>query len=83
MSCKPSLIRGNAGEIMTLSGIEGRTRGTDSVASVEECESIARDLAESHGCVVVVSGKVDYVRTCPFILQREMRASSVQTTMAA
>lgn len=63
MACKPSLIRGNAGEILTLSGIEGRTRGTDSVASVEESESVARDLAASHGCVVVVSGKVDYVRT--------------------
>lgn len=62
LKLRPSVVRGNAGEILAISGVAGAVRGTDAVAGVEAAESAARDLAVELECVVAVSGPVDYVR---------------------
>ncbi len=58
---KPSIIRGNASEIMALAKAGAKTKGVDSTASSDEALSFARRLAEETGAVVVVSGAVDVV----------------------
>ncbi|MBP9906413.1 MAG: hydroxyethylthiazole kinase [Rhodoferax sp.] len=57
----PSVIRGNASEIMSVAGSAVQTRGVDSGAAVEAAISAARDLASASGGVVCVSGPVDQV----------------------
>ncbi|MDO5722598.1 MAG: hydroxyethylthiazole kinase [Actinomycetaceae bacterium] len=57
---KPTAVRGNASEIMALAGGEGG-RGVDSTNSVDDATAVARELAREHGCVVAVSGPVDYI----------------------
>lgn len=57
----PSVIRGNASEILTLAGLSGAARGVDAGDSVEAAMEAARRLAQSTGGVVAVSGPVDYV----------------------
>ncbi|MBT3068244.1 hydroxyethylthiazole kinase [Rhodoferax sp. U11-2br] len=57
----PSVIRGNASEIMSVAGVAVQTRGVDSGAAVSDALQAARDLAASTGGVVCVSGEVDYV----------------------
>jgi hydroxyethylthiazole kinase len=58
---KPSVIRGNASEIMSVAGSAVQTRGVDSGAFVSDALQAARDLAASTGGVVCVSGEVDHV----------------------
>lgn len=55
----PTVIRGNASEIMALAGSSVLTKGVDSAAAASEAESAAQALAEKYACVVVVSGAVD------------------------
>jgi hydroxyethylthiazole kinase len=65
LDCKPTVVRGNAGEVMALAGSAGNTRGVDSTADVKDAKSAAKELATQHRCVVAVSGEVDYVRPSP------------------
>lgn len=55
------IVRGNASEILALSGEEGRTRGVDSGSAVEAALTAARSLAVRHKCVSVVSGEKDII----------------------
>ncbi len=57
----PSVIRGNASEIMSVAGSAAQTRGVDSGAAVADSLHYARDLARRTGGVVCVSGPVDHV----------------------
>lgn len=57
----PSVIRGNASEIMSVAGSAAQTRGVDSGADVADSLQYARDLAQRTGGVVCVSGPVDHV----------------------
>jgi hydroxyethylthiazole kinase len=57
----PSVIRGNASEIMSVAGIAAQTRGVDSGAAVADAVQGARELAARSGGVVCVSGPVDQV----------------------
>lgn len=57
----PAIIRGNASEILALGGGAGQGKGVDSGDSVEAAAAAAMLLAQSQGCVVVVSGEVDFV----------------------
>jgi hydroxyethylthiazole kinase len=57
----PSVIRGNASEILALAGLSGAARGVDAGDSVEAAMEAARTLAQTTGGVVAVSGPVDYV----------------------
>jgi hydroxyethylthiazole kinase len=62
MACAmPSVIRGNASEIMSVAGTAAITRGVDSSAAVADSLQSARDLAQRTGGVVCVSGEVDHV----------------------
>lgn len=56
----PAVVRGNASEILGLTGGRGG-RGPESVSSAEEALPVARDLAREQGSVVAVSGPVDHV----------------------
>jgi hydroxyethylthiazole kinase len=59
---KPTIIRGNAGEIMALAGkAKGASKGVDSLAASDSAVEAARRLAAKCGAVVVVTGATDYV----------------------
>lgn len=58
----PTVIRGNASEIMALSGGTGvASKGVDSSASSNAALDSAVALARSSGAVVAVTGETDYV----------------------
>lgn len=62
LQLKPTVVRGNASEIMALAGAAGATtRGVDSTAAATEALAAAKQLAAQHGCVVAVSGAEDLV----------------------
>lgn len=56
----PSVLRGNASEILALAGDEA-PKGVDSRHGVEAAEGAARWIAVQHGIVVAVTGAVDLV----------------------
>ncbi|MFT5066393.1 MAG: hydroxyethylthiazole kinase [Yoonia sp.] len=58
---KPTIIRGNASEILALSGAATAGKGADSGDSVSDAESAATALALAHECVVAITGKVDFI----------------------
>jgi hydroxyethylthiazole kinase len=58
---RPTAIRGNASEILGLSGEAGRGRGVDAGTGSGEALMAARRLAAETGAVVAVTGAVDYV----------------------
>lgn len=57
----PSVIRGNASEIMSTAGLAVRTRGVDSAAAQGDSAGAARALAQRTGGTVCASGEVDLV----------------------
>ncbi len=57
----PTVIRGNASEIMALAGCSVRTKGVDSSATQSDAEGAARALANKYACVVTVSGAIDLI----------------------
>lgn len=57
----PTVIRGNASEILALAGKSAATRGVDSVHESESALDVARNIASDLGCVVAVTGAVDYI----------------------
>jgi len=59
--CKPSVIRGNASEIMALWNANVQTKGVDSTDSSDSALDSAKALARQTGAVVVVSGQTDYI----------------------
>lgn len=56
----PSVVRGNASEVLALAGGVGG-KGVDSLHAPEAAAETARDLAAKRGCVVAVSGPVDHI----------------------
>lgn len=59
--CKPSIIRGNASEIMALVNSNVKTKGVDSMSSSDSALDSAKTLAKDTGSVVVISGQTDYI----------------------
>ena len=57
----PTVIRGNASEIMALSGLKSLAHGVDSNDDVSAAENSARDLAGQTGGVIAVSGPIDFI----------------------
>lgn len=57
----PTIIRGNASEIMCLAGLAVASKGVDSSESSSNAVDAAKQLAKAAGAVVSVSGAVDYV----------------------
>ena len=60
LESRPTVIRGNASEILGLTGGAGG-RGVDSAHSSDDAVSAARALAQEYGAVVAVSGPTDYL----------------------
>lgn len=61
MELSPSVVRGNASEVLALCGGAGAGRGADATDAVAAAENSARALATERGCVVAVTGEVDFV----------------------
>ncbi len=61
LTMHPSLIRGNASEIMALAGEAAGGRGTDTTEESAAAVQAAQKLAIQCGCPVLVTGAVDYV----------------------
>ena len=57
----PTVIRGNASEIMSISGSNAQTRGVDSSHATNDALSSARLLARRTRNTVCVSGEIDHV----------------------
>jgi hydroxyethylthiazole kinase len=58
---KPTIIRGNASEIMALYGDQTRTKGVDSTEASREALEAAQSLHNSLGSVICISGETDYI----------------------
>jgi hydroxyethylthiazole kinase len=56
-----AVLRGNAGEIATLVGVDAEVRGVESIAAGGDPGELARDAARSLGAVASVTGAVDHV----------------------
>ncbi len=60
VNLKPTVIRGNASEIMAVAGAAGvTTKGVDSTAEPEEALELGKRLAAETNCVVAISGATD------------------------
>jgi hydroxyethylthiazole kinase len=57
----PSIIRGNASEIMSVFASRGRTKGVDSTEASHDAVSAGREISETYGSVVCISGETDYI----------------------
>lgn len=60
-NASPSIIRGNASEIMSVAGLATATRGVDSSMGSSQALDSAQILAQKINGVVCVSGATDYV----------------------
>ncbi len=58
---KPTVIRGNASEVMTIAGAGARGKGVDSTEGSDAARDAAARLARETGAVVAVTGAIDYV----------------------
>jgi hydroxyethylthiazole kinase len=56
-----AVLRGNAGEVATLVGVEAEVRGVESMATGSEPADLARAAAKNLGVVASVTGPVDHV----------------------
>ncbi|MBO5980799.1 MAG: hydroxyethylthiazole kinase [Bacteroidales bacterium] len=59
--CRPTIIRGNASEIMALVDAGIKSKGVDSSVSSDDALESAKRLAAATGAVVVISGETDYI----------------------
>jgi hydroxyethylthiazole kinase len=57
---KVTVVRGNAGEVATIVGVDAEVRGVDSVGVSADPAELARRAASTLGLVVSVSGPVDH-----------------------
>jgi hydroxyethylthiazole kinase len=58
----PTVIRGNASEVMVLAGLQGSAgKGVDSARRTDEALDSAQALAHDTGAIVAMTGAVDYV----------------------
>ncbi|WME24778.1 hydroxyethylthiazole kinase [Brachybacterium sp. GU-2] len=58
---RPTAVRGNASEVLSLVGEAGGGRGADSTAAAESASGAAAEVARRTGGAVAVSGAVDLV----------------------
>jgi hydroxyethylthiazole kinase len=61
LDAKPAVIRGNASEIISLSGGAASGRGVDSTAATDAALDAAQILALKTHAVVAVTGETDYI----------------------
>ncbi len=58
---QPTILRGNASEILALMDDRLKTKGVDSTAASDEALYAAQSISKTCQCTVCVSGAVDYV----------------------
>ncbi|WP_084597177.1 hydroxyethylthiazole kinase [Nocardioides aequoreus] len=58
---RPSVVRGNASEVLALARGGSGGRGVDATLGADEVVGVAAELAARLGCVVAVSGETDVV----------------------
>jgi hydroxyethylthiazole kinase len=56
-----TVLRGNAGEVATLIGIDAEVRGVESIGAGDDPAELARAAASQLGIVAAVTGAVDHV----------------------
>ena len=56
-----TVLRGNAGEVATLVGVDAEVRGVESIAAGGDPSELARQAARQLGLVASVTGAVDHV----------------------
>jgi hydroxyethylthiazole kinase len=56
-----AVLRGNAGEVASLVGVEAEVRGVESIGGVGQPDALAREAARAFGVVASVTGPVDHV----------------------
>ncbi len=56
-----AVVRGNASEVLSLAGDDSKTKGVESIHSVDDAAEAAQALAKEIGCVVAITGKTDLV----------------------
>src|SRR5919202_761245 len=56
-----AILRGNAGEVATLVGVEAEVRGFESIGAGASAAELARSAAQTLGVVASVTGPVDHV----------------------
>jgi len=56
-----TVLRGNAGEVATLVGVDAEVRGVESIAAADDPAGLARTAAAELGVVASVTGPVDHV----------------------
>ena len=56
-----NVIRGNASEIMALLDTSITTKGVESTQTSSNAVTSAQSLAQQYQCIVVVSGKIDFI----------------------
>jgi hydroxyethylthiazole kinase len=61
MALRPTIVRGNASEIIALAGGQSAGQGADSRDGVEQAEASATTLAREHRTVVAVTGEIDFI----------------------
>ena len=67
LRCKPTVVRGNASEILAigkncgLTDQAARAKGVDSLEKAEDLVAIAKALAEQNRCVIAMTGPIDVV----------------------
>lgn len=61
-NCDLTVVKGNAGEILSLVGL-GKSRGVDSVGESDEkiMVSTVKTLAKQNNCVFCITGPIDYI----------------------
>lgn len=61
LAFRPSVIRGNASEILALARFASSGRGVDSSDAASDALNAGRQLALDHGSVVAISGPIDLI----------------------
>ncbi|KAL9550837.1 hypothetical protein MBANPS3_004544 [Mucor bainieri] len=61
--CDLTVVKGNAGEILSMAGLGGKSRGVDSVGNNDEQLMVdaVKTLARQNNCVIGLTGPTDYV----------------------
>lgn len=57
----PTVLRGNASEVLSVAGVQSATRGVDSAIASDDALHAAQALASHLGAVVCVSGATDHI----------------------
>ena len=60
-TARPSIIRGNASEILALCGDRATTKGVDSTEASRDAVGAAKVLHDRLGAVICISGETDYI----------------------